>query len=76
MKVKELIEQLQQLDPELHVFVSGYEGGYNDAGPICAVDEIALDVHKEWYYGKHEDANTKYYVPDKTKYTIVKGIIL
>jgi hypothetical protein len=76
MTVKELIEQLQQLDPDLHVFVSGYEGGYNDAGPIGPVMEIALDVHKEWYYGKHEEADTAYYVPDKSKHTIVKGIIL
>ncbi len=43
MTVKELIEQLQQLDPDL---------------------------------GKHEDADSSYFVPDKTKYTIVKSIIL
>ncbi len=76
MIVKELIEQLQQLDPDLHVFVQGYEGGYDDVGPISNVMDIALDVHTEWYYGKHEDADTAYYVPDKDKYTIVKGIVL
>jgi hypothetical protein len=76
MTVKKLIEQLQQLDPDLHVFVRGYEGGYDDAGPISPVIEIALDVHEEWYYGKHEDADIDYYVPDKSKHTIVKGIIL
>jgi hypothetical protein len=38
--------------------------------------EIALNVHKEWYYGKHEEADTAYYVPDKSKHTIVKGVIL
>ena len=76
MTVKELIEQLQQLDPDLHVFVQGYEGGYDDAGPVSNVMDIALDIHEEWYYGKHEDADTVYYVPDKDKYTIVKGIIL
>lgn len=76
MTVKELIEQLQTLDPDLHVFVQGYEGGYNHAGPIGNVREIALDVHEEWYYGKHEDADSDYYVPDKSKHTIVKGIIL
>jgi hypothetical protein len=31
MTVKELIEQLQQLDPDLRVFTRGYEGGYEDA---------------------------------------------
>jgi len=76
MTVKELIEQLQTLDPDLHVFVSGYEGGYDDAGPVGNVVDIALNVHEEWYYGKHEEADTAYYVPDKTKYTIVKGVIL
>jgi hypothetical protein len=75
MTVKELIEQLQQLDPDLHVFTSGYEGGYNDVY-IGNEMEIALDVHEEWYYGKHEDASTEYHVPDKSKYKIVKGIIL
>jgi hypothetical protein len=75
MTVKELIEQLQQLDPDLHVFTSGYEGGYNDVY-IGNKMEIALDVHEEWYYGKHEDASTEYHVPDKSKYKIVKGIIL
>ena len=76
MTVKELIEQLQTLDPDLHVFTNGYEGGYDYAGPASGIKDIALDVHDEWYYGKHEDADTPYYVPDKTKYTIVKGIIL
>ena len=78
MKVGELIEQLQQLDPDLHVFTEGYEGGYNDLVVLKDnnIIEIALDVHTEWYYGKHEEADSTYYVPDKTKYTIVKGIIL
>jgi hypothetical protein len=76
MTVKELIEQLQQLDPDLHVFTSGYEGGYNDIDEDYDIVEIALDVHEEWYYGKHESADSGYYVPDKSKFKIVKGIIL
>jgi hypothetical protein len=71
MTVKELIEQLQQLDPELHVFVDGYEGGYDDV-TISEVKEIALSVYKEWWYGQHENF-------DETKHitnTVVKGIIL
>jgi len=76
MTVKELIEQLQQLDPDLHVFTQGYEGGYNDIDEDYDIVEIALDVHTEWWYGKHEDADSSYFVPDKTKYTIVKSIIL
>jgi len=76
MIVKELIEQLQQLDPDLHVFTEGYEGGYNDLVTVSEIRDIALDVHTEWYYGKHEEVDNIYYVPDKTKYTIVKGLIL
>lgn len=76
MTVKELIEQLQTLDPDLHVFTTGYEGGFEDVVQVGNVKEFALNVHEEWYYGKHEEADILYYVPDKTKYTIVKGIIL
>ena len=72
MIVKELIEKLQTLDPNLRVFVSGYEGGYDDAAIPNNIMDIALDYHDEWYYGKHEDAN----MVDKTKYTIVEGVIL
>ena len=72
MKVGELIEQLQQLDPELHVFVCGYEGGYNYAGPASKIMEVALNYHNEWWYGDHEDANEV----DRENYTIVKGIVL
>ena len=72
MLVKELIEQLQTLDPDLHVFVCGYEGGYDDLNPSFVAKEVALDVHEEWYYGKHDDADVAY----EDKYTIVKGIIL
>ncbi len=73
MTVKELIEQLQQLDPDLHVFVRGYEGGYDDVY-LSSEKEIALDVHNEWYYGKHEDID--YNGGIKENYKIVKGIIL
>ena len=71
MTVKELIEQLQQLDPELHVFVDGYEGGYDDV-TISEIKEIALNVNNDWWYG----VNDNY---DETKHidnTVVKGIIL
>ena len=53
MTVKQLIEKLQQFDPEAMVVVAGYEGGYNeisDAGDIC----LNLNVNKQWYYGEHE----------------------
>lgn len=75
MTVKELIEKLQQLDPDIHVFTNGYEGGYCDV-KISGLKEIALNRHKEEWLGPHEDADIEYYIPDKSKYTTVKGIIL
>jgi hypothetical protein len=74
MTVKELIEQLQQLDPDLHVFVRGYEGGYDYAGPITPPNKFALNFHNEWYYGDHEVAD--YYGVEEGNYTIVKGVVL
>lgn len=53
MNVKELIEKLQSYDPELMVVISGYEDGVNEAKHAADVN-IALNVHAEWYYGKHE----------------------
>jgi hypothetical protein len=75
MTVKELIEKLQQLDPDIHVFGVAYEGGVDDLDSIGEVQDIALNVNdpEEWWYGSHEYADT---IKDKSKYTIVKGIIL
>ena len=72
MTVKELIEQLQTLDPDLHVFTAGYEGGYEDVVSVGDIKEIALSYHDEWYYGPHVEAEAEH----KDSYTIVKGIIL
>lgn len=74
MTVKELIEQLQTLDPDLYVFVRGYEGGYDYAGPVTNPSEFALDFHDEWYYGNHETAD--YYGVEDGNYKIVKGVVL
>jgi hypothetical protein len=72
MTVKELIEQLQTLDPDLHVFTTGYEGGYEDVVQVGNIKEIALNYYDVWYYGPHEEAEPEH----KEKYTIVKGVIL
>lgn len=53
MKVKELIEKLNKLDPELMVVLSGYEGGVREA-TMVGDGTIALNVHDEWYYGPHD----------------------
>jgi len=60
MKVSELIEKLQALDPDLRVVVDGYEGGVKEASYV-EVEEIALNVNEERYYGPHEIINTGCY---------------
>ena len=55
MKVKQLIEYLQTLDPELYVFTSGYEGGLEDIHVNSNVINVELNHNKEWYYGPHEE---------------------
>lgn len=73
MKIKELIEHLEQLNPDLYVFVPGYEGGYSDV-TISHIKEIALNVNEDWWYGKHDDVDNP--KVEKGDYEIVKGIIL
>ena len=61
MKVKQLIEKLQTLDPETMVVVSGYEGGVHEAD-TTEIIKIALNVNTSWYYGEHEEiGNGAYY---------------
>ena len=74
MTVKEMIEQLNMLDPELHVFVSGYEGGYHYA-KISNVKDISLHWHTEWYYGPHE-LTESVREEFRSQHEQVKGIIL
>lgn len=73
MKVKELIEKLQTVDPDLYVFVKGYEGGYDYISFDPEVKDIELDVHEEWYYGRHDDASTKTESRDSVKAIILKA---
>lgn len=56
MTVKQLIEKLQQYNPETMVVVNGYEGGVN-ACSVCREELIKLGVNSEWYYGNHEITN-------------------
>jgi hypothetical protein len=74
MKVKELIEKLSQLDPELMVVVSGYEGGVDEVDS-CGLSEIELNVNTQWYYGKHE-LLAKGCEPMNKDSTIVNGVWL
>jgi hypothetical protein len=74
MTIKELIEKLSELDPELHVFVPGYEGGYHYVD-VSKSDSFCLNVNKEWYYGPHE---TVAFIDEEERpnYKIVNGIVL
>ena len=71
MKVKQLIEHLQTLDPELYVFTPGYEGGLEDIRVDSNVIHVELDHNKEWYYGPHEEILSTEIFPNA-----VKGIVL
>jgi hypothetical protein len=79
MTVGELTEYLQTLDPELKVFVRGYEAGYNDVNTINH-DEMVLNVNNVWYYGKHDllkNMEKKDKILNKeSQHNSVKGIII
>ena len=75
MTAQELINQLQQLDPNTRVFIQGYEGAYNDATGISSEVEMALDVHSEWWYGRHDIVEDLDQEQLEGK-TIVKGVII
>lgn len=53
MNVKELIEELQKLDPEKMVVIRGYESGVNEANMVEEI-RLNLNANTEWYYGAHE----------------------
>jgi hypothetical protein len=57
MTTQELIALLSQYPPETRVVVPGYEAGYNDINEVREVN-IALDVHDQWWYGAHDDAQS------------------
>jgi hypothetical protein len=52
MKVKELLDTLQKLDPETLVLVDAYEGDYNT--PKKVIETIVCEQHTEWYYGDYQ----------------------
>jgi len=74
MTVKELIEKLKTLDPELYVFVPGYEGGFHYAG-FSDIKNICLNVNEEWYYGPHE-LTEHIHEEERSNYKRAKGVIL
>lgn len=53
MTVKQLIQKLEQFDPNHMVIIHGYEGGVDEATRVSEVP-IKLNVNEQWYYGSHE----------------------
>lgn len=53
MTVRELIERLQKVDPDLTVTVDGYEGGVSETINIEIV-HVATNVNTHIYLGEHE----------------------
>ncbi len=59
MIVDELIHMLETHPPDLRVMVEGYEGGVDDLeARLLLVRDIRLNVNDDWYYGRHEVAQT------------------
>jgi hypothetical protein len=79
MNIKELIETLSTLDPELRVVTRGYEGGYDDiVWPVGKdspnIINLALHVNPAWYYGNHEMVSKDHQYGENIQ--IVKAIVL
>lgn len=53
MLVKELIEELQSMTPDLPVYVRAGESGVTDVRGVAPV-RVYRDTRTEWYYGTHE----------------------
>lgn len=54
MKVIDLIQRLQEFDPEMLVVLTGYEGGYSEVQGIVDQRTFVEDVNCAWFYGPHE----------------------
>jgi hypothetical protein len=63
MKVIDLVQRLQELDPEMVVVLSGYEGGYNTVSGVVEPRTFVEGVNAAWYYGPHE-LDDKYLDPE------------
>jgi hypothetical protein len=79
MTIKELIETLSTLDPNLRVVTLGYEGGYDDIEWPVGKDSpnvinLALHVNPAWYYGNHERVSEDHQYGADIE--VVKAIVL
>jgi hypothetical protein len=78
MTAQELIEALQKLPPETHIFTSGYEGGYNDASTPVTIRDYALNWYnaEDWWLGPHQlcEDNSDRRDAEERDLLIVKGV--
>ncbi len=56
--VRELIKALKKYPEDMHVVVSGYEGGYEDCSPPKQ-KVIDRNVNEQSYFGPHDEARHK-----------------
>ena len=79
MKIKQLLEKLKDLDPELEIYLKGYEGGAIELKTVAEV-EVSKNFNVDWWYGPHEITryNGDLLVEDVDKYfkNIEKGVYL
>jgi hypothetical protein len=76
MTVRELIDFLAALDPDLSVFVDGYEGGMTIPKPRTV--DVALNVNTSSYCGEHEEVGSEWERKNReeTGAEIGKGLLL
>jgi hypothetical protein len=61
-RVSRLIAELKAIlaaEGDIRVIVSGYEDGFDDPGPVAVID-VALNVNRQDYYGKHERVSSAF----------------
>lgn len=79
VKIKQLQEKLNSLDPELEIYLKGYEGGVAELKMVAEV-EVAKNYNVDWWYGPHEIVryNGDLIVEEVDKYfkNIEKGVYL
>lgn len=60
MKIKELLEKLNQFDGEMEVVVSGYESGYESLDDVKEIRVLWGDKQDRCIYGEHTEANNRH----------------
>ncbi len=54
MKVKEVIAELQNHNPDTPVVIRGYESGFNRVLEVHTVDIVPNATQENWYDGEYE----------------------